>query len=84
MKYFRVFDFMFQPNALLVYYIFSYSSTCFEPYCVHHQEDLLYIHRPSLYHTKIYWRNKDYITLHYITLHYIDPPDDEHNMARNM
>jgi len=33
----------FQPNALF-YYIFSYSSTCFEPYCAHHQEDLLYIH----------------------------------------
>ena len=33
----------FQPNAL-VYYNFSYSSTCFEPYCAHHQEDLLYIH----------------------------------------
>ena len=33
----------FQPNAL-VYYILSYSSTCFEPYCAHHQEDLLYIH----------------------------------------
>ena len=33
----------FQLNAL-VYYIFSYSSTCFEPYCAHHQEDLLYIH----------------------------------------
>ena len=33
----------FQPNAL-VRYIFSYSSTCFEPYCAHHQEDLLYIH----------------------------------------
>ena len=33
----------FQPNAL-VYYIFSYSSTCFEPYYAHHQEDLLYIH----------------------------------------
>ena len=33
----------FQPNAL-VYYIFSYSSTCFEPNCAHHQEDLLYIH----------------------------------------
>ena len=27
-----------------IYYIFSYSSTCFEPYCTHHQEDLLYIH----------------------------------------
>ena len=34
----------FQLNAL-VYCIFSYSSTtCFEPYCAHHQEDLLYIH----------------------------------------
>ena len=33
----------FQPNAH-VYYIFSYSSTCFEPYCAHHQEDLLFIH----------------------------------------
>ena len=31
----------FRPNAL-VYYIFSYSSTCFEPYCAHHQEDSLY------------------------------------------
>ena len=39
-----IFDFVFQLNALLVYYIFSYSSTCFEPYCAHHQEDLLYIH----------------------------------------
>ena len=38
------FDFMFQLNALFVYYIFSYSSTCFEQYCAHHQEDLLYIH----------------------------------------
>ena len=34
----------FQPNALPVCYIFSYSSTCFEPLCAHHQEDLLYIH----------------------------------------
>jgi hypothetical protein len=33
----------FQPNAL-VYYIFSYSSTCFEPYCADHQEYLLYIY----------------------------------------
>ena len=33
----------FQINAL-VYYIFLYSSTCFEPYCAHHQEVLLYIH----------------------------------------
>ena len=39
-----VFDFMFQLNALLVYYIFSYSSTCFEHHCVHHQEELLYTH----------------------------------------
>ena len=39
-----IFDFVFQPNARLVYYIFSYSSTCFEPYCAHHQEGLLYIH----------------------------------------
>ena len=36
----------FQPNAL-VYYIFSYSSTCFEPYYAHHQEDLLYIYTAS-------------------------------------
>ena len=33
----------FQTNAL-VYYIFSYSSTCFESYCAHHREDPLYIH----------------------------------------
>ena len=33
----------FQPNAL-VYYIFSYCSTCFEPYCAHHEEVLLYIY----------------------------------------
>ena len=38
-----IFDFVFQLNAL-VYYIFSYSSTCFEPHCAHHQEGLLYIH----------------------------------------
>ena len=31
----------FQPNAL-VYCIFSYSSTCFMPYCAHHEEDLPY------------------------------------------
>ena len=39
-----IFDFMFQLNASFVCYIFSYSSTCFEQYCAHHQEDLLYIH----------------------------------------
>ena len=39
-----IFDFMFQLKAPFVYYIFSYFSTCFEQYCAHHQEDLLYIH----------------------------------------
>ena len=39
-----LFDFMFQRNAPLVYYIFSYSPTCFEQYCAHHQEELLYTH----------------------------------------
>ena len=38
------FDYVLQLNALLVYYIFSHSSTCFEPCCAHHQEGLLYIH----------------------------------------
>ena len=33
----------FQLNAL-VYYLSLYSSTCFEPYCAHHQEVPLYIH----------------------------------------
>ena len=47
----------FQPNALPVYYIFSYSSTCFESYCAHHQEDLLYIYTASgsLYVTLLRW-----------------------------
>jgi hypothetical protein len=39
-----IFDFVFQLNALLVYYIFSSSSICFEPYRAHHQDGLLYIH----------------------------------------
>ena len=38
-----LFYFVF-PTYALVYYIFLYSSTCFEPYCAHHQEILLYIH----------------------------------------
>jgi len=41
-----LFDFMFQLNASFVYYIFSYSSTCFEQYCAHHQEEPLYTHSP--------------------------------------
>ena len=40
-----IFDFMFQLKAPFVYYIFfPYSSTCFEQYCAHHQEELLYTH----------------------------------------
>ena len=34
----------FQLGNALVYYTFLYSSTCFEPYCAHHQEAPLYIH----------------------------------------
>ena len=46
----------FQFNAL-VYYIFLYSSTCFEPYCAHHQEAVLYIHSIwfLMYHSVNNW-----------------------------
>ena len=40
---------LFDLNSNLMHFslfiiFLSYSSTCFEPYCAHHQEDLLYIH----------------------------------------
>ena len=95
----------FQPNAL-VYYIFSYSSTCFEPYCAHNQEDLSYIYTASgsLCVTLLGWplsaqavrglssnclctkrshKNSDIIR-NRCCVYTIEPPDDEHNIARNM
>ena len=67
-----IFDYVFQLNALLVYYIFSYSSTCFGPYCAHHQKGLLYIHSIcSLYVTLLRWPFSAQVVR-------------GHNMARNM
>ena len=55
-KCFQYFTSCFQLNAL-VYYIPLYSSTCFEPYCAHHQEVLLYIHSIwfLMYHSENNW-----------------------------
>ena len=40
-----IFDLNYNQMHFSLFIIFlSYSSTCFEPYCAHHQEDLLYIH----------------------------------------
>jgi hypothetical protein len=63
-----IFDFVFQLNALFFYYIFSSSSTCFEPYCAHHQGGLLCIWFFICHLRRVTYKEPDAVYMQWILL----------------